>query len=258
MHPDEAPLFELFHHQSNLRPNDYSYYAVIKFINSTHWIREIISSPVTSYKSGDSIILSKDAAVNEQNFEQVLVTRRTRRDFSRAPATLSQLSRILYLGSGVIERRQMENNTWGLRGAPSPGGLYAIDTYCYVRSVSNVAEGLYFYDPDRHVLGQTHCRADDESLINIMPSLKQELLNSCFTIFLVSVMSRIKFKYGERAYRFALLETGHMAQNYLLTSNAEKMGAIPVGGYIDGFANELLSLDGVNEMVQYILVFGSV
>ena len=69
-------------------------------------------------------------------------------------------------------------------------------------------------------------------------------------------MNRIKFKYGERGYRFLLLEAGHIAQNLLLAAEADGMGGVAIGGFLDDPLNDLLDLDGVEEAVVYMVLAG--
>ncbi|MDQ4131332.1 MAG: nitroreductase family protein, partial [Actinomycetota bacterium] len=64
-------------------------------------------------------------------------------------------------------------------------------------------------------------------------------------------------KYGERAYRFTLLECGHLAQNLLLVGGALGLGTLPVGGFLDDDLNTYLGLDGRRESVLYLVLMGS-
>ena len=67
---------------------------------------------------------------------------------------------------------------------------------------------------------------------------------------------RCRVKYGERGYRFCLLEAGHIAQNLLLAASAEGLAALPIGGFIDDELNEMAGLDGVEAAVLYLVLVG--
>jgi SagB-type dehydrogenase family enzyme len=69
-------------------------------------------------------------------------------------------------------------------------------------------------------------------------------------------MGRTKFKYGERSYRFVLLEAGHIAQNILLAATGVGAAALPVGGFQDDCINELVGLDGCEDMTLYLILVG--
>jgi SagB-type dehydrogenase family enzyme len=66
-------------------------------------------------------------------------------------------------------------------------------------------------------------------------------------------MGRIYFKYGERAYRFILLEAGHIAENLLLGAEYEGLGAVALGGFIDDDVNRTCRVS-TDEMSIYLIV----
>ena len=68
---------------------------------------------------------------------------------------------------------------------------------------------------------------------------------------------RSRFKYGLRAYRFALLEAGHAAQNLLLAATALDLAAVPLGGFFDRILDATLGLDGVDRSSLYVICVGS-
>ena len=83
-------------------------------------------------------------------------------------------------------------------------------------------------------------------------------MESCAVALVVTAMLwRSRFKYGQRGYRFALLEAGHLAQNVLLASEGLDLAAVPVGGFYDRRLAALLAIDGVNEVPLYVLPIGS-
>jgi SagB-type dehydrogenase family enzyme len=71
--------------------------------------------------------------------------------------------------------------------------------------------------------------------------------------FVTAMFWRARFKYGLRGYRFALLEAGHVGQNFLLAATARDLAAVPVGGFFDRRVDELLGVDGVDESAVYAI-----
>ena len=59
-----------------------------------------------------------------------------------------------------------------------------------------------------------------------------------------------------RAYRFALLEAGHVAQSFLLAAEALWTAATPVGGR-DRLTDLFVGVDGLYETTLYILPVGT-
>jgi SagB-type dehydrogenase family enzyme len=66
----------------------------------------------------------------------------------------------------------------------------------------------------------------------------------------------MRSKYGERAYRFVLLEAGHIAQNMLLVGECLGHGTLPLGGYVDDQINDLVGVDGCDRAVVYGVLLG--
>ena len=76
-------------------------------------------------------------------------------------------------------------------------------------------------------------------------------------VVLTACLPSLRFKYGERAYRFVLLEAGHVAQNMLLAVEDEGLAAVPLGGFLDDEVNALLDFDGVEDIALYLLAIGN-
>jgi SagB-type dehydrogenase family enzyme len=70
------------------------------------------------------------------------------------------------------------------------------------------------------------------------------------------VVERLMHKYGDRGYRYILLEAGHAAQNMCLAAASLDLGALPVGGFFDSYVAELLELNQEQEALLYALGFG--
>jgi SagB-type dehydrogenase family enzyme len=75
-------------------------------------------------------------------------------------------------------------------------------------------------------------------------------------LLITAVVDRSMHKYGDRGYRYILLEAGHSAQNMCLAAASMNLGALPLGGFFDGFAAELLEIDQEHEVILYGLGFG--
>jgi SagB-type dehydrogenase family enzyme len=121
-------------------------------------------------------------------------------------------------------------------------------------NVSGLVSGVHFYDPFEHLLVEMQ-RGD------FLPGLKAGLLleniaEAAACLILVATMPRCRFKYGELAYRFALLEAGHIAQNLLLAAEGEGLASYPVGGFINDELHLLSTLDGCEQIAVYVILLG--
>jgi len=84
-----------------------------------------------------------------------------------------------------------------------------------------------------------------------------DVIANCSLLLVITAMfGRTKIKYGERGYRFVLLEAGHVAQNICLAAVGMNLGACPIGGFVDDLVHEVLDVDGVDEAAIYAVAIG--
>lgn len=140
----------------------------------------------------------------------------------------------------------------GGRSAPSAGALYPLEWYVAARRVEGLSAGIYHYSPTAHALEGIGDGAPDEWLLDA-----EAFHEAPAMIALTALMPRVSVKYGERGYRFALLEAGHATQNLLLTAAARKLAAAPVGGFYDDRVHATLGVDGVEEIALYVVPIGA-
>ncbi len=117
--------------------------------------------------------------------------------------------------------------------------------------------GVYHFDPLRHALEVVSTGLAPGRLAAL--STYPDIVEPCSALLLIAaVFGRTRFKYGQRGYRFAVLEAGHVGQNVMLAATALGLGAVPLGGFYDRPTDELLELDGVNESTLYAIALGTV
>lgn len=140
----------------------------------------------------------------------------------------------------------------GSRAQPSAGALHPLEAYVLARAVGGLPDGCYHHDIIGHGLEPLGQPASAAPWF-VEPGAFEQ---AAALVVLTAVMPRLEVKYGERAYRFALLEAGHAAQNLLLAAAARGLAATPVGGYFDDHVHDALGLDGVEEIALYVLAIG--
>jgi SagB-type dehydrogenase family enzyme len=80
--------------------------------------------------------------------------------------------------------------------------------------------------------------------------------NSAVTFIWVAVRYRTTHRYGDRSFRYILLDAGHVCQNLYLAVEAVNCGTCAIGGFIDDKVNGLLNLDGEEQFVIYMASVG--
>ncbi|MEP7124830.1 MAG: SagB/ThcOx family dehydrogenase [Byssovorax sp.] len=185
--------------------------------------------------------------------------------FASRPLPLASLGALLDLAVGARRQAPSKANAKGdaapaevalLRPFPSAGGLYPLEVHVAALACASVERGFYHHDPAAHALarlGPCPAEADLSRLIfadNLWPGAAAALI---FT----AVLERTQAKYGERGYRFALIEAGHAAQNVLLAAGALGLVAAPIGGFCEDALGAAMGLDAARESPLYVVLIGA-
>lgn len=179
---------------------------------------------------------------------ETVLRRRSCRQFSGAPISRGDVADLAFYCLGTQDASVR-------RCLPSAGGLYPLELYVAAGSVDDLPAALYHYDARRHALSLV-AQAPPLPQIASAVFIPEAVEHAAAALILTAVFGRSKIKYGERAYRFALLEAGHAMQNLCLTATALGLGACPVGGFLDDAMNDLVDVDGVEEAALYACVVG--
>jgi SagB-type dehydrogenase family enzyme len=184
--------------------------------------------------------------------EAALNRRRSVREYAGRAVTVDELARLLHGATGITDRR---DPTWQFRSVPSSGALYPLEVYPVIFDVAGVEPGVYHYDVRRHRLALV--RAGDFRQAIFRAAVSQEMiLNADLVLVLTGLFARVQWKYVERAYRYLLLEAGHLGQNVYLAATALGLGPCGIGAYIDDEVNAIIGVDGHNEATVYLMAVG--
>ncbi|WP_162907296.1 SagB family peptide dehydrogenase [Allorhizocola rhizosphaerae] len=187
-----------------------------------------------------------------------LTNRRTRRDYRDTRLDLQQLSTLLGLACGVSATVAAYGfDCLPLRTFPSHGGLQSPEVYLGVRAVDGLTPGVYHYDPRGHGLDLIMDGDPSEQLSAL--AFGEEYVRLAQVVLLISgVYDRLRWKYGERSYRFLCTDVGFVGQNVCLVSEGLGLGACPVSGFAQGTAEQLIGIDGRSELAMLMLTVGVV
>jgi SagB-type dehydrogenase family enzyme len=184
---------------------------------------------------------------------QALAKRRSRRVYAPAPLALRELASMLHAAYG--RNGGIARTTQVLRSTPSAGALYPLELYAACGRVEELEPALYHYDPLDHALERLRPIAFAEELGPVTP-YPELLAESAAVVVATTVFWRSRFKYGARAYRFVLLEAGHLAQSLLLAAAALDVAVTPVGGFYDRLVDAFVDVDGIHEASVYLFPLG--
>lgn len=193
------------------------------------------------------------ARLGPATLAHALAGRRSRRTYAQAPLALSELASVLHAAYGV--NGGIAGTTQMLRSTPSAGALYPLELYAACGRVEGLDEALYHYDPLDHALERLRPIAFAEELGPLTP-YPELLAESAAVVVATAVFWRARFKYGARAYRFVLMEAGHLGQSLLLAAAALDLAATPVGGFYDRLVDAFVDVDGIHEASAYLFPLG--
>jgi len=180
-------------------------------------------------------------------FEGLLKSRKSVREFSEEPISLTDLAKILHSSRIVDPNRDPERRTY-----PSAGARFPVEIYLTSFNVNGLEKGAYHYDITQMKLEQLWKKD--------LGMYKEEIVspylrNPAAALILTSVVPRSEVKYGYKAYPYSLIEVGHIAQNILLSCCKYNVGACPVGGFVNNRVTEILDLTQ-DELPLYVIGLG--
>jgi SagB-type dehydrogenase family enzyme len=190
-------------------------------------------------------------------------SRSSKREFNSEKISLEKLSSLLEYSMGIVrEKKDGGKSAYPSgdkrRAYPSGGARYPIEMYCLIaKAGKGLRNGLFHYDIKNHqldVLIDKNFNEEDIAKITTYPFIK----DSACLIFLTSVFWRSQNKYGQRGYRFCLIEAGHIGQNIYLLCEALNLKCCALGGMriSDETAEKFLNIDGITESLVYALAIG--
>ncbi|AJT41786.1 SagB/ThcOx family dehydrogenase [Psychromicrobium lacuslunae] len=182
------------------------------------------------------------------SISSVLRNRHSAQSFSNAPVSFQDFSTLLRESACLTE-------SYG-RGAPSAGGLYPIDIYLCITNVQGLPAGFYTLATHTATLHKLEVSTEPRQFLKESLLFNDLAAHSAFHLFFIASMPRLRIKYGQRSYRFALIETGHLAQAMIMCAQEAGLASCPVGGFIDQKIDDLFCLDGVEQSVLYSVAFG--
>jgi len=183
---------------------------------------------------------------------RVALERRTWRRFSSRKLPLETLSTLLGLTAGV--QKWVDVPVYGkvpLKTSPSGGARHPIELYVVAWGVDGVTPGLYHYASDAHVLERLRRGVRRGQVAQFLPQ-SGYFSRAAALVFFTAVFERQLWRYPyARAYRAALIETGHLAQTFCLGATSMGLAPFCLMGLADSAIERDLGLDGITESVLY-------
>lgn len=198
----------------------------------------------------------KEFSIGQMPLIDAIANRESRRVFTDEALTLEELSLLLWATQGV--RLVDENKVWTKRVVPSGGARQPFETYLLVNKVDSIERGIYRYLPIEHKLILVSENLPDADELMEKAWFQNFIGKSAVVFVWASIPYRMEWRYSIISYKDILIEAGHICQNLYLACEAIGAGTCAIAAYDQKVLDELLQIDGENEITVYISPVGKV
>jgi SagB-type dehydrogenase family enzyme len=194
----------------------------------------------------------------DSQFEQVLLARKTHREFSRKRVPLRVISTLLQYTWGVTGR--IDAPPFGRlfhKTSPSGGARHPGEVYLLAMRVEGLAQGLYHYNCLHHRLERLRSVSAEHKALAYTAG--QEFVGDASALFIMTaVFPRVLWKYRfARSYRVVLLDAGHLCQTFCLVATWLGLAPFCTAAFEDSLIERDLGLDGIRESAIYVAGVGT-
>lgn len=188
-------------------------------------------------------------------FTEIISKRRSTRQFTGLSISKGKLFYLLLSSCSLINFKKGIDET--RRPYPSAGARYPLEVYPLILHCEGIKRGLYHYNVKENCLELL--LEEDLSKWFIKSTGGEKWIANAAVVFIITgVFDRSRIKYGDRGYRYLLIEAGHLGQNICLLATESGLGVCPLGGYIDLEVNKLLDINLQKEFTLYLIAVGKI
>lgn len=196
-----------------------------------------------SYSGVERIDLSKEISFADERLSGLLESPPACRPDHRPG--LESLTRILFLTQALTAEARYGGEIFHFRSAASAGALYPFELYVATADLGGLADGVYHHDVREQALSRLRVGNAQAEIAELVHPAADSVFVMAF--FMTSVFFRSSWKYRDRAYRYHLLDTGHLLENLVLALRWERLPFKIRYDFSDTGINQLLRVDEERE-----------
>ena len=180
---------------------------------------------------------------------------------AEAVPDLETLAQLLFFSAGVVRSKRQEQVEIFFRAAACTGALYEIELYVVCTDLpgskdsAGLAAGIYHFGVAEFGLRQLRAGDFRQTLVEATGG-DPSIAHAPVTIICTGTYWRNAWKYRSRTYRHFGWDNGTILANLLAISEASKLPARIVTGFVDAQVNELLSVDTKREVAFSLVSIG--
>lgn len=196
--------------------------------------------------------LLKRIVLKKNSIGKIIWERQSLRNYKNKTLSKTELSYLLYEAAGLKKFGKTIDQS--KRPYPSAGARFPLEIYPLIFNCDGFKKGVYHYNVKENCL-ELILQQDLRKWL--LKATAGEWLTKASVIFIITgVFDRIRVKYGDRGYRYILIEVGHLAQNLSLIATELGLQSCPIGGFIDNEVNKLLDIINQKERTLYLIAVG--
>ncbi len=196
-----------------------------------------------TYDGIDPITLPEVKQLPEASLWEL--TRIRKRDPENGVLNLDLLSKVFTLSFSLTAKSRQAGSDFFFRSVASAGALYPNELYLAAHAVDGLESGIYHYGiRNRTLVPLRSGDVSEETAALLEPGAKG--FSACF--FISGIFFRSAWKYRARAFRYVLLDAGHLLENLALALKALNLSFSIHYDFDDLNVEKLLGLDGKREV----------
>ncbi|SMO36892.1 SagB-type dehydrogenase domain-containing protein [Balnearium lithotrophicum] len=164
--------------------------------------------------------------------------------------SLQEISNLAFSMNGITKVENFHGETFGFRTTPSAGALYPFELYLFIRDLTEIPDGIYHYQPYDHTL---ELLSEGNYFESLQTALCTTVETNCVAV-ITAIYERSAWKYRDRAFRYCLLDIGHMVSNGVVYLKSVGLETTALSLFNDDSVNELLGVDGEREFSLCALI----
>ena len=201
-------------------------------------------STFKTYPNIELIPLPREVQHDNEKLSNVL--KRSCKKNDAVALEIADLSRILALAYSITGKTPYGDDYHYYRSVASAGALYPVEIYVATHDVEGLQDGLYHFSIAVH--GLVDLRSEDISgwvadYLQDIPEKRPSLI-----FFFTTIFFRSAWKYRDRAYRYHLLDSGHLIENLAVALKAQGLPFCLSYDFDDQAVNRMLGLDETKEV----------
>jgi SagB-type dehydrogenase family enzyme len=189
------------------------------------------------------------------SLEEAMTRRETTRNLTPSTLSIEDLATLLHYAYGITRDNKETVFQRGFRVVPSADAFYPLEIFFHALHIEGLSTGLYHFNPTRNSVSVLR-GSDHSGLIARGLTQKHLAISASLIVFITAMFERTILKYGNRGYRFVLLEAGHVAQNINLAATGLNLACVNIGGYFDAHIDSVLGIDGLTHSTVYMVAIG--